>query len=448
MGSDLYRITALNKTDLQISMTVDVIHPDSMYIPADESFALMILREAAEDTDPIAREIAFEDTLDQGWMTKFARGFIRKVKVSKIKNEPPKNARFASDHAYWKRKTEDWMTGQLDVTVTHPTWLEHIKKKAVWSSRAFSLVQSYDPHPGITPEAEGEAKPADTTDAFIAVPRDLHHGRTDGWELPPILEVPAYGLSAYTPSEKATTIDAKKLAGLIGRAVIVEDDYKSIRHGTLGFIDRNRRVGLFELGAGSYGAYFPQAKWIARAVPKAGRRGTRLDYRRVLGYTPSLARVVSKKGKTVSFAIRLPPDGRKLDAIKSETDAFALVARAIYDDLSIGELVPSDLTTSLQKDLEARGHTRTAGHAISTIAPEVVKKYVAAYTLSGAKKARDLAARLDKSTYAQAKAILEEPWAEATLDVTVTNAKWIAHLVAGETEIALHTSAFPKPKKA
>jgi hypothetical protein len=74
-----------SKKDRAIALDVKVVHRDAMQLPADPSFALMMLHEAAESTAPLAEAVGFDDTLDATWMKKFAAGFIASVKVSNIK---------------------------------------------------------------------------------------------------------------------------------------------------------------------------------------------------------------------------------------------------------------------------------------------------------------------------------------------------------------------------
>ena len=192
------------------------------------------------------------------------------------------------------------------------------------------------------------------------------------------------------------------------------------------------------------GAFSSNVKWIGRAVPKAGRRGTRLGYKdNILRNAPSIARVTKKKGRTLTCSIRMPPDGREL-SIASETDVFHVISRPIIDDNGIGRFKKSPLATAVIASLEAVG--MEGSNRVDEIEPEIAKDYIASFELTGKTKANDLTLRLDKATVTEQRELLAAPWHEVTLDITVKDEQHIAHLATDQL-LVVHDHPLEKPKK-
>ena len=63
MGSDLYRIKVVEKQDRTVKLRVEVVHPDSNYLSNNESFALMVLREAVRRTSFTRRTDSVRGTM-------------------------------------------------------------------------------------------------------------------------------------------------------------------------------------------------------------------------------------------------------------------------------------------------------------------------------------------------------------------------------------------------
>lgn len=453
MGSDLYDVRAISRTENTVVLDVQVVHPDAMQIPADRSFALMMLRDTAEKGDALYREVAFDETLDEVWVEKYAAGFISNVKVTDVTGEPPKAAlegTGSSHHEYWDHP-DKWMRGRLHITVTHPAWIAHIKASATWSSRAFQLVGSdgYDEHPPIAPGSP--AGPAEVEGAFVWVPRDLVLDYVPP-DCPALFEVPAYAETAYSTVQvmKKGAIDLERLRAWIGKAVRVEGDYGD-RIGALVAIEDATTLHVTSCAQGSYGGFgYVDPKSIGLLKPIAGRRGARLEYRTILQWTPITAISAVKQGKTVEVRVRIPPDGRALP-IETETDVLGLLFTPLkyksYDEPGASSLYhqqfkPSALSRALQEDLAARD--MEGAHRVEKILPEIAKRYVASFAI-------DLPPappppRLDEMTHAEAREALAAPWPTATVRVQVSDEKWLEHFEI-KTPLILHHAPRPAPRE-
>jgi|GEM_PF-3290861 len=406
MGSDLYRVTTLAKSDRAISLAIVVVHPDAIYIPADPSFALMVLHEAAEQGDALAGEVSFDDTLDTTWVKHYAKGFIRTVKVSGI----------------IKKRTS--MRGRMDITVSDPAWIAHIKKGDGWDSRAFALIGSYDDHALITPGSKGVAT---DEDGFVWVPRECFMDFTNvSDDMPALLEMPAYAPSAYAATERVEKPSRKVLQSWLGRAAIVDGT-----HGSVSGVTRDS-VTLARFDQGSRGFSTEQASWIARPQLTSGRRGTKLAYERVLAQAAITATIGKKSGTSLELALRMPPDQRKVP-IASETDVLHLLARATIED---DQFRPSPLAKALEADLEA--HELEGTHRLEEIYPFIAKAYVASVEIDRPKRVK-----ASKDMHA----LLAGPWPTATVRIVVTDKKWIAHWDSEQT-VVVPEHPFPKPKAA
>lgn len=124
--SSLYEVGVIKRQESKIKISVQVIHPDSNYITDSPGFALMLLYHNVNNDSPIKKEVDFDDTLDEVWMKKNAYAFIKSVDLKM--NNPNKKG---------------WKKGVLDITVTHPAWLEHLKDIDHWDSAAFDPTDDY-----------------------------------------------------------------------------------------------------------------------------------------------------------------------------------------------------------------------------------------------------------------------------------------------------------------
>ena len=399
MGSDLYDVRALAKKRRTVSLDVRVVHPDAMHIPADPSFALMMLREGADDEDPLAREVAFQDTLDPKWMTRFATTFIEAVRVHDVE------------------QTKRSMRARLEVTVTQDAWVAHVAKGKAWPSRAFELVDRYDA------PSDGPAAPVRIDDAFMWAPRECFVGHGAPASTPALLEVPAYAPSAYAIVDEMAppNVDPKRLASWLGRAVVVKDTY-GVHHGAFAAVD-DGAVVILSIDELSLGCARVGVRSIGRLVPKTGRRGAKLGYARVLGAARVTASSVAKRGAAVEIVLRVPPDGRAA-RVDSESDVLDLLVAPLRTQSHM-RLRPSALTSALEADLEARG--LEGAHRLEEIYAEIARRYVASFEVEATPFTPP---DWDALTHAEARARLEAPWPTVTLRATLTDARWAEHLDA------------------
>lgn len=124
--SSLYEVVVIQRQESKIQINVEVIHPDSNYINDSPGFALMLLYHNVNNNSPIKKEVDFDDTLDEVWMKENAYAFIESVD---LKMDKPNK--------------KGWKKGILDITVTHPAWLEHLKDINYWDSAAFDPTDHY-----------------------------------------------------------------------------------------------------------------------------------------------------------------------------------------------------------------------------------------------------------------------------------------------------------------
>ena len=145
--SSLYEVGVIQRQESKIQISVQVIHPDSNYINASPGFALMLLYRNVNNDSPIKKEVDFDDTLDESWMRENARAFIQSV-----------------DLKMGKPNKRGWKNGVLDITVTHPAWLEHLKDMNYWDSAAFDPAREYDAcEPRFPIKDETPVAPSDLT---------------------------------------------------------------------------------------------------------------------------------------------------------------------------------------------------------------------------------------------------------------------------------------------
>jgi hypothetical protein len=434
VGSDLYRVTALSKKATSVSLEVEVVHPDAMYLPEDPSFALMLLHEATGVGDPLAGEVSFNDTLDEGWMKQYAKGFIRAVKVSGVKNAPPKAAVRDGEHAYWKKR--DWMHGRFDITVSDPQWIAHIEKGKGWDSRAFSLIADYDDCEPI--EFGASTNAASDDDPIVWVPREVYvdHDQIDD-SVPALLPMPAYAASAYAPKDKLLEAQANAVAlrDWIGKPALVTNSW-STEMGVVVGVVADARVRLVTYSAGSRGSCTQDIVWIAEPVLKAGRRGTRLDQKKILDECPITTAAGSKSGTSLELAIRIPPGTTHPVSIASETDVLDVLVKQLFGSFRSWDR-PAALSNALDADLAA--HDMEGAHRVEEILPWVATKYITSWSLDMPERP---AVTLGSS--AETREILEAPWPTATLRATVSDARWLDHFDVAKP-VVLRTYPMAKP---
>ena len=447
MGSDLYDVRAVSRSDTDLVLDVRVVHPDAMRIPPDRSFALMLLRDGVKDGDVLAREISFEDTMDEVWVTRYAAGFIRDVQVTDVTGKPPKAAEENPYHRYWDHP-EEWMRGRLHVTVAHPAWIAHVEPGARWQSGAFVLTATYDDHPPIVP---GVAGPAEVEGAFVWVPRECVIERAAPPDIPALFEAPAYASSAYAAMQvmKAGAIDGERLRSWIGKPVRVMASYGEVC-GSLVAVPDDATVVV----ASDFGITRTSPESVGLLKPIAGRRGEKLTYRRVLEAAATLAMSATKTGTALEVRMQVPPDGRSLP-IETETDVlgmlFAPLQYSFEEAASAADYQkfrPSPLSRALEQDLAARD--MEGAHRVAEILPEIAKQYIASLEIEPPPATAPL--QLDELSHADAREALAAPWPMATLRAHVTDEKWLEHFTIDAPRVLprrpLPAPTAPKPRPA
>lgn len=409
MGSDLYRVKAVSKKGTTAVFDVKVIHPDISTIPEDRSFALMLLREAADDS-LLAREVTIDDMTDKAWVKKYASGFIPSVALTTRGNSAKR--------------------GRLTITVSEPAWLDHVEPGESFDTAAFQLLDKYDRHPPILP-TKGAVRPPevddsalDDGDGFLWVPREALGDVRMVKPLPPFVQVPAYSLSAYEIVDDVSgKIAPKRIQAWHGKAVRVIISGRS-RGGALGLLkDSADKFALLSL----WGWGWSKVEAIGRLRLKPGRRGTKTSYAEVLECVCTSATLVKKRGDTLELTCRLPPDGRKVP-FASESDVLALLARPLgFDASKQGFKTKAPLGDALTRELREQGLGTD-----EELYPAVARAYVASFTVEGATKPKKklTAEALDALTPPAALAALATAWPTFTLRIEVTDPKWIAHVDA------------------
>ncbi|MEV4896685.1 hypothetical protein AB0K48_45730 [Nonomuraea sp. NPDC055795] len=349
-----------------------------------ENFAIMLLEEAAscfsERESPFSQEVSFEDTMDEEWQRRFARGFITSVRVSD--------------------ETEgEFPTAMLHIEVSHPAWLEHVRVGDTWESYAYEDLYDLDDCPPIRP---GESGPAsdDPSEAFLYLPRAAWGDLLKTG--PELLEIPAYSPSAYTTGDPVH--DVKEVpADWIGRAVRVttelgDEDGSFVPPHTLARLDAHGR-GV------SVGA---RIRSIARLVPNGRRRGGRLTHAKGLNHLKAEPVGARQNGRQVELSFRMPP-GRRGLALYSASHVLALLAQG-WDE---GDQ-ESDLALALSADAERLGINDPWD-----LLERIADTYLAGYTIT-----YEPGIDLDGLPPHQARAMLAAQWPTARLTVTMTDERW------------------------
>ncbi|MFY0534452.1 hypothetical protein [Nannocystis pusilla] len=423
MGSDLYRVKMVSKKATTAVFDVKVIHPDISTIPEDRSFALMLLREAANDS-LLARELTTRDMTDKAWLKKYASGFIPSVGLTTTGNSAKR--------------------GRLTITVSDPAWIDHVEPGESFDTAAFQRLDKYDRHPPILP-TKSAARPTEVDDAdledgdgFLWVPREAYGDVRMLKPLPPFVQVPAYSLSAYEVVGEVTgKLAPKRLQAWHGKAVRVMASGRP-QEGALGLLkDSADKFALLAI----QGWGWSKVEAIGRLRLKPGRRGTKASYAEVLERVRTSAALVKKRGGTLELTCRLPPDGRKVP-FASESDVLALLAGPLeFDFFRQGFKTKAPLGDALTRDLREQSLGTD-----EDLYPAVARAYVASFTVEGATKPKKklTAAALDALAPPAALAALSAPWPTFTLRIEVTDPKWIAH-VDDELPMFANDTVLAKP---
>ncbi|MEL6342009.1 MAG: hypothetical protein AAFV53_02675 [Myxococcota bacterium] len=442
MGSDLYSVDASGKGERTISLHILCIHPDVLYVDDSPGFALMTLHSAVpyNDKAPLTDEISLDDVMDAAWASTYARGFIKRVRVSDVQNPLPDEAEYNSDHPYWESGA--WLSWTLEIEVTHPAWIAHLEDGMSFESRAFSPTRSYQPHPPIEPMPDTPME--DPEGMFLWVPRECFSEMDDEWaSLPPLLEIPRFSETHYLIEDKIPISDVHPGSDLIGQPVWTKTEYGREEVGVLVSVSAPGKVRMGSMGVHSYGMSSYGIEQIGRLRPKQMRRpGKQLTYQMVLRRTHITVTSVACRGNQVVFTLRIPPNGRDLP-IETETDVLSVLIEPEWTsrDSSMraerSPLVTALIADGVEREIEGMGRIRD-------ILPRVAKEYIVSYTL---RESEAPLPDLDALTHAEARAALQAPWPTAKLEVVVSEALWLEHLQSVSVPFSIRDSRLPAPIK-
>ncbi|MFO0551796.1 MAG: hypothetical protein U0271_25645 [Polyangiaceae bacterium] len=384
--SDLFDVRVVGLSERTARLRVREVHPDAA-TTFDEGFALMVLVEGTNPGDPLTDAVSFDDTLDAGWMARYARAFVASVQSN---------------------------GEELSVTVTDSAWIAHLSVGKRWASAAFSPDVEYQRCEPARP-GDDAAGSLDADDAWIVAPREAFAGLEGA---PPVLTLPAYSPGAYAVVDvvPAAALTPRVLQSLAASAVEVLTKYKA-RRGALVLGDwlHVAEAGIGHIGSGAV----PPSELVSvgRLVPKRGaRRGERLRPSQLLRSVPIVMESADVKGAHATLQLRLPPDGRLPD-LRSATDALRLITRPFGDELR-GD---APLARSMRRDQE------TLRIPYITAVPHTVARgYVTEFRLYPPDPTSQLA--LDSLDNAALTLLYTRPWPRARVEVTVTHPSWLTHL--------------------
>jgi hypothetical protein len=291
------------------------------------------------------------------------------------------------------------------IDVTFGAWLAHVAKVDTWDSRAYLVATTYRRCKPIAPEVDDGA----TTDlpGFMPMPTDLWVAHGMPANAPALVDVPAYGASAYR--EVGAIAKPSAFDAFDGRAVRVATEFDATDGVLLG-------KTLFTLVDGAYGARgLFSIERIARLElkPKA-RLKAKLAYGKVLGYMTAVAAGASCKGTRVELTLRLPYDGAVPD-LTSKSQILKLLARPLVGHQREPQ-GDSPLAQALRADAARLGESYV----------KLANGYIASFALGKAKRAK--VPDLDALPLEQVRAYLAKPRPTTVLTIEVTDKAWIAHL--------------------
>lgn len=392
MASKNFDVTVMACHGTTASLRIEAAD-DQQWAAAAEDLAISLLEEAARETPErggaFAKEVSFPDTMDEEWLHKFARGFIKSVRVTD---------ETAGRHP----------SGMLHIEVTHPAWLEHIREGDEWESYAYDESMEFADCAPIAPGGT-DVTIDDPGDFFMHMPRAawVDHLTTG----PDMLEIAAYTPTAYTTGD--TIDDPTHIpADWIGRAVRVTSIHGFIEDGTL--IDRNRYATMDAFG--SHGVRGSGIKSVARLVPKAGRRGGRVSYAKTFDHIKAELVGARQSGREIELDFRIPPDRREF-ALYEPYQVLDLLAQDWQARYDAGEQHGrTELAAAVAADDERLG---MAPHDQFRMLERIADTYIAGYTVT-----YEPGRNLDHLPQHEVYAILTAEWPKATLTITMTDERW------------------------
>lgn len=421
--SELYTVYISDRPDdTTVDMKVKVVHPDSMYIYKTPGFYLMLLQECTKENNLLAEEVDYDSVTDAQWLKKYAKGFIKSVKILKLENKMPKAAESNGDHKYWKDSSK-WMSGIVRVTVTHPGWCQHATEGVSWESASYDPNSKYDACPAIVPGSEDVvviAKEDGNRTGFLPIPNYFF---SETLPLPSPVWIPVYGEKAYVAGDKIMGKDLTDEVrdSLLGVPAIFKDSWSE----SLGVLCT--RYNGFTIDSGSYGSLGAEKgdlEWIAPVNFNHGKKRLNepLSYQKILEWVDPHIPEISLKGNTASFLVYTFSPGKQLK-FDSAADPMALICRSITDRMESEAGSDTKLGSFLNDEKEKRD-LYSISDLYGKLAGGMIKKWNISKLLDASHPNLDsldhkkLITRLDT-----------EPWATWKVEVEVTDPAWIEHLV-------------------
>lgn len=308
MGSDLFDVKVISSGGCYLKLGLRALSTDAV-LTSDTSFALMVLVDSIVEDEPgaaLAEAVGQDDVLNAEWQQKYARGIVSAVVAT-------------------SKSTKDPESGSLELEVTHPAWIAHLKRGRSWQTRAFPLISQYDKAKPIAPPAAAAptrkrppakpaAVPALDEDSFMVVPRECWDWLDDRSLVAALpasgVLIPAYGEKTYRArDEEEGVFRAKDVAHLSGQCVRVVDGTSKPVVGSL-FVHKGQ-ISVLQLHKGFRGCH-PFDKEITGSIgvlerkPKALGAG-RLRYEEVFGLLEPHLVSANPVGEAVELTVHLVP---------------------------------------------------------------------------------------------------------------------------------------------
>lgn len=143
MATQLFRVKVLENAGNTAIFRLQIISGEQPDFYASKSFALMLLYDpivSERVTDaPLAEHVTFDDTLDAAWVNAHGDDYIRSTRLFDVKNHP-RTVDLSALSA--KQQREFWKSNRapqasLEVVVTDPRWLAHLKAGDQWETAAY-----------------------------------------------------------------------------------------------------------------------------------------------------------------------------------------------------------------------------------------------------------------------------------------------------------------------
>ncbi|MCI5056487.1 MAG: ankyrin repeat domain-containing protein [Flavobacteriales bacterium] len=340
--STLYEVIAekIDRKSKKVTLHVQVVHPDAMYISSSVGFALHLIANDTYEGYALGKELDVNNLVDSNWMQKYTKGYIKSCKVLELNNEPPQKALDDYDHSYWN-KPEGWLKGKLEITVTNKVWIEHLFEGTEWDSAAYDPCHEYDKCEPVHPNSEVETKnlTADYNNSkgWIPIPKFLLS------EYPKHLQekyvfMPRYSAKAYDTMElaKGITIQAELLAKYHGKTVILDAGYS----GGLGLciynpVEENIFFNVINSGSSSYGNIDIDEMTsigLAGFDENFQKLSSPLSYKDLMDYSDPLVIVSEIEGSIIKLKIEFYSEMTRL-VLDNKATALAICSHGMVDDV-------------------------------------------------------------------------------------------------------------------